>query len=497
MNESVKESAELQLSSALPAHMALVDCETTGGRAGRDRLTEVAVIQIDHGKVTGRWQTLLNPEVRIPPWIVALTGISQPMVSDAPTFADVAAELWEQLEGRVLVAHNARFDYGFIKEAFRRCGYDYLTRPLCSVRLCRQLFPEWRRYGLDAIIPRLNLAPGPRHRAMGDTVAILGILEHVTAVIDAEVITAACQRLQQRSSLPPQLSNEDIDQLPQQPGVYRFLGNEQQLLYVGKSVAIRSRVLSHFTPGQSSVRQLDKLSQVARIDYTITPSDFGAQLLENHQIKSLSPLLNRRQKRTRRLYQFELAADADGYEQLQLVNADMQQPALISRRYGLFRSRRQAEQALQRVAPVYGLCDRLSGIETSGSGACFGYQLGRCNGACIGAESPAIYNLRIRSALTGFKNQAWPWAGAIRVIERAAHDHDEYCYHLVDQWIYQGVEECSSPGLRAEIEAVISRSFDLDTYRILVRFLLSAESRAEAGLMIEPLTEPLTLADAR
>lgn len=488
MNESLADPAARLLSSALPPHMALVDCETTGGRSGRDRLTEVAVIQIDHGQVTGRWQTLLNPEVRIPPWIVSLTGISQPMVTDAPAFADIAAELWQQLEGRVLVAHNARFDYGFIREAFRRCGYDYQTRPLCSVRLCRQLFPQWRGYGLDAIIPRLNLTPGPRHRAMGDTLAILGILEHVTAEIAPDVITAACQRLQQRSSLPSQLSSEAIDQLPQRPGVYRFLGNAEQLLYVGKSVSIRSRVLSHFTPGNGSARQLEKLSQVARIDYTMTPSDFGAQLLENHQIKALSPLLNRRQKRTRRLYQFELAANANGYEQLRLVNADMQQPTASSHRYGLFRSRRQAEQALQRVAPVYGLCDRLSGVETSGQGACFGYQLGRCNGACVGAEAAAIYNLRIRSAMTGFRNQAWPWDGAIRVLERSAHDSAEYCCHIVDQWVYQGVEDCSVPGLGAEIEAVTSRSFDLDTYRILVRFLLSAEARAAAGLHIEPLT---------
>ena len=145
------------LSQGFPAHMALVDIETTGGKATTDAITEIAVLLIDNGKVTGCWQTLLNPGVPIPSFITKLTGIHNGMVKAAPKFADIAQALMAVLAERVFVVHNARFDYGFIKQALKREGITYTTKPLCSVKLSRTLFPGNRKHSLDALIQRFNL----------------------------------------------------------------------------------------------------------------------------------------------------------------------------------------------------------------------------------------------------------------------------------------------------------------------------------------------------
>jgi DNA polymerase III subunit epsilon len=154
----------------LPA-FAFVDLETTGTRPEADRITEIGIVRVDDDaaglRVTER-SSLVDPEVPIPPAIQALTGITDAMVARAPSFSTIANDVRDLLAGCVFVAHNARFDYGFLKHAFARLERAFSARVLCTVRLSRRLFPEADGHGLDALIARHAIAVTERHRALGD-----------------------------------------------------------------------------------------------------------------------------------------------------------------------------------------------------------------------------------------------------------------------------------------------------------------------------------------
>lgn len=472
----------------LPDTLILLDCETTGGKPGRDRITEVALIEIDNGIETGRWQTLLNPEMPISAWIAEFTGITNAMVATAPTFADIAPDLLARLQDKVLVAHNARFDYGFLKAEFKRAGLHYTAKTLCTVQLSRALYPQYDRHGLDEVVKRLGLGTSDRHRAMADTEILLALLQQISREFSAADIEAASKGLLRRVALPPNLDLSQIDHLPGSPGVYYFYDSAGLLLYVGKSVNLRERVLSHFSAEHRQATDLKINQSIARIEVETTPSDFGAQLRENQQIKALAPAYNRRQKKVRKLCQFELSTDTNGYQRVQLVEADVYQPPSRQQRYGLFRNRKQAETRLLKLVKEYQLCPRFCGLEAQASGPCFACQLRQCRGPCCGQETPLSYNLRLAEALHHLKLQLWPWDTPIVVSEFPREpEHQPTRLHMIDQWIYLG--RVDSPD---DLEGLLSHQrrdpepFDIDTYRILVKFLLNPPLQRKNRLQIQP-----------
>ncbi|WP_430010127.1 exonuclease domain-containing protein [Methylophaga lonarensis] len=471
----------MKLSDALPQSLILLDCETTGGKAGRDRITEIALIEIANGEEISRWQTLINPGISIPPWITRITGIDNQMVANAPRFEDIAEELWQRLQGKVLMAHHARFDSSFLKLSFKQIGIRYSPQVLCSVKLSRSLFPEHRSHSLDAIIKRLSLKVAERHRAMDDTEVILALLKHISTQCAPEAVRSACQQQLRRPSLPSQLDANTIDDLPEAPGVYRFYDAEGQLLYVGKSINIRQRVLSHFTD-ITDRKGMDLYRQLSHIEFDETPSDFGAQLLENQQIKQLTPRYNRRQTKNKYLWTITLHENAQGYHQLALKQLDLQQ-ALGDSSHGLFRSQKQAEQKIESLLIEHQLCQRLTGLDKRKQGACFNHQLKRCLGACCGAEIPLKYNLRVNQALHSLKNPLWPWPGPVIVEEYATEDAEQSHYHLIDNWLYLGRVRDQQEAWQ-KLQAG-SKAFDVDAYKIQLRFLLG---KASASIKITPLT---------
>lgn len=475
--------------SAFPRKMVLLDCETTGGRASQDRITELALIEVMDGQVTERWQTLINPGTAIPPWITRLTAISNEMVADAPPFEAIAEPLFQRLQDSVIVAHNARFDYSFLKHAFQRCGFTLNSKTLCSVRLSRHFFPEHRHHGLDRIIERLGLRLSDRHRAMADTEVILAFLEHVSQRFSTDEIKCAWQQMLKRPTLPSHISPSQIDELPESPGVYRFYDADGKLLYIGKSINIRDRVLSHFSQDHKHSKALDISSQLHTITHTQTASDFGAQLLENAEIKQYSPRYNRRQTKIKKLYQLATSTNDDGYLTLECVVTDMDAIHQITERYGLFRSRKQAQDKLLSLTQDHQLCQKLCGLEKRQRGACFGYQLKNCRGACCAAEATASYNLRVSLALQTLKNQQWPWPGPVLVIEHPIHTpQDEPAYHLVDQWRYLGqIRDETDCHQRLHAMEQLPAYFDKDSYRILLRFLLKPVKQAHHRLEVKPL----------
>ena len=193
--------------------MVFVDLETTGGTATLDRITEIGIVEVSDAGVT-EWSSLVNPHTRIPPFIERLTGISNAMVSRAPAFEDLGHDLLQRLQGRLFIAHNARFDYGFLKNEFKRMGIHWSSSMLCTVRLSRQLFPEHKRHNLDALVERhqLFIPPADRHRALGDARLLWQFWQKVSALRSADALCKAVTLLSARPSLPPHLDATVLDE---------------------------------------------------------------------------------------------------------------------------------------------------------------------------------------------------------------------------------------------------------------------------------------------
>jgi DNA polymerase-3 subunit epsilon len=476
--------------------MVLVDLETTGGKSTQDRIIEIALIRIEKGEVVDRWEQLVNPDMTVPPWITRLTGISTSDVIEKPSFEAIADDLFDRLQGATLVAHNARFDYGFLKNEFKRCNIDYTTKPLCSVKLSRALYPQFKRHGLDALIERFSLPMPDRHRAMADTDAILHFFDHLSRNLDADEIAATCQSLLKHASLPSHLPKSLVKEIPNRPGVYRFYAENGRLLYVGKSVALKNRILSHFSSDHENATDLKISQAIHHLDYQTTPSDFSAQLLENLEIKRDQPAFNRRQTRHKKLYQLEKSHDEHGYAKLTIVQADMNNHAGIGQRFGLFRSQKQATTALEARATRHHLCQRLTGLDKRASGRCFAHQLKRCLGACIQDEPIALYNERVDEALESIRSLIWPYSEPVLIREpdRFADEGDPtHHWHLVDQWVYYGQIDDEAE-LASALERISDETtaFDLDTYYILNRFLNQPEQMKDWGLTIVPVSKVLS-----
>lgn len=480
--------------AGFPDRFFILDCETTGGKALRDRITELAWIKVEHGQVIGHWHSLFDPQTTIPPWITNITGIHNSMVHDAPTFSQMADEIAEQLDGEIVVAHNARFDYGFLKNEFKRCGKAFHVKTLCSVKISRKLFPQVKGHGLDNILKRMRLTLKNRHRAMSDVLAVLAFFQKISQQFDADEVSAVCQSLLKSAALPSHLAQEEVHKLPNLAGVYYFYDEAGKLLYVGKSVDIKTRVLSHFYQDHQTATDLRLSKTLHHIDFQVTPSDFGAQILESQEVKRLRPSLNKRLKKVTQLYQLRLEEDEHGYLQTKVV-AVKEDADSGEQRFGLFRSQRQAKGQLEKLVKNHLLCQRLSGLEGKHSGSCFAYQLKKCMGACCQKEPVASYNTRLMGALKHLQKQVWPWSGPILVGERVSgtdvdkNDESQVAHHLVDQWCYFGrvrnedeVAERLQSGLP---------EFDLDIYFILLRFLLEEQSIKDNGLQLRQLDSQL------
>jgi DNA polymerase-3 subunit epsilon len=175
--------------------LVFVDLETTGANATVDRITEIGLVEVDaNGKVT-HWSTLVNPSISIPPFIQGLTGISNEMVREAPSFNSLAKDLYERLQGALFIAHNVRFDYGFLRNEFTEAGYTFKAEVLCTVKLSRKLYPDHSRHNLDALVARHNLKVSARHRALGDADLLWQLWQKIHTEFESDTIHEALRTL--------------------------------------------------------------------------------------------------------------------------------------------------------------------------------------------------------------------------------------------------------------------------------------------------------------
>ena len=441
-----------------------LDVETTGSTATRDRVTEVAWVLLDGetGQVT-KESHLVNPDARIPAFIQQLTGITDDMVADAPRFSAIAPRLAAAMEGAVFVEHNARFDYGFVKNEFKRIGQSVRAPVLCSVKLSRLFFPAEKRHNLDAVMARHQLQADSRHRALTDADLIYQFWLDLQQRFGPQKVLDAAKSLISQSSWPSHLDADALDEMPDTPGVYIFYGEKRFTLYVGKSKHLRQRVLSHFSGDHAHGKELSLSMQVRQIEWHETPGEIGALLLEASLVKQLAPSHNVRLRRNKSLCAWRFSTETNAPPSLvwtQDLDAGAQDDL-----YGLFTSQRHAQTWLTTLAETHQLCKGRLGLEkVKPKQPCFGRQLRQCKGVCVGEEAPNLHDLRLLAAMVDRKVATWPFAGPVGFVERSK-DKTQTAIHVVDRWCYLGT--ATQEGECADLLETARPQFDPDIYKIL------------------------------
>ncbi|MFW5890258.1 MAG: exonuclease domain-containing protein [Marinilabiliaceae bacterium] len=364
---------------------SVVDIETTGGKAGIGKITEIAIYLMEGDRIVDQFVSLVNPECRIPPYISRLTGISDDMVSNAPRFYEIARDIVKITEQSIFVAHNVTFDYNFIRKEFESLGYNFVREVMCTIRMSRKILPGHASYSLGNLCKDLDIEVEGRHRAGGDAHATARLLQHLIRQREGWIYPEMDMDLK---GIHPNLDMNKIRELPGDTGVYFFYDSEKQPVYIGKSRNIRKRVLSHLADkGKKALRMKE---QVTDIDFEPTGSELVALLKESDEIKENRPLFNQAGRRTRFNWGIFGFTDRRGYQRffIDRINGKEQEP------FDAFVSREKAAAALDVWIRKYELCRQLSGLEDI-KGPCFNFSVNQCRGACAEKESPGAYNRRV------------------------------------------------------------------------------------------------------
>ncbi len=448
--------------------VVFVDLETTGASPASARIIEIGIVCASGGAFESEWSALVNPGAPIPRDIQHFTGITDEMVRGAPLFEEIADEVAERLAGRLFVAHDARFDHGFLRRELGRVGLKLSGPVICTVKLSRRLDREERAHHLDAVIERYQLACDRRHRALPDARALWQLWRALPARHAREDVDRALAEIVNARAVPAHLAPRLGDELPERPGVYRFYGEEGALLYVGKASNIRERVFQHWHAAVREAREQRLAAETRSVDWIETAGELGALLLEARLVRESKPLYNRQLRGARQIWTWVVADDGAAPELAPLGQVPMSFEDADC--FGLYRTEAAARRALIAVAREERLCLKALGLEAV-AGSCFAYQLGRCAGACVGEEPLRRHAARLKLALAGQRLKSWPFDGPVGVREVGPDGRAEL--HVFDQWRHlrtvsedEGLDIGSlCPGRGVGRLA----PFDLDVYRILCR----------------------------
>ena len=372
---------------------AIVDIETTGGHAAQGGITEVAIILHTGHEEEGRYQTLVNPGMPIPPYVQSLTGITNETVARAPVFEDVADKIYNLLSGRVFVAHNVNFDYSFLRHNLQKSGYELDEQKLCTVRLSRKIFPGYESYSLGNICRSLGITIEERHRAMGDAHATSKLFTLNVLNDKQGVIKGMLKKGSREGYLPLNLAVEDIEKLPKAAGVYYFHDHRKKIIYVGKARNIKKRVTSHFSNNSTGRKKQELMRNIHSIAYTLTGTEFTASILESIEIRKHWPTYNKSQKQLE--FGYGIFSYTDQQSRLRLGIDRLRKNSMPVIRFPLLVD---AHQALWRIVKQHQLCPVL----------CFLQKTNICEGGCGGACSApenSSYNNRVQESIKQLQSE--------------------------------------------------------------------------------------------
>ena len=365
----------------------IIDIETTGSNSKSDKITEIAIFRHDGKKIIDEYSTLINPERRIPFYITELTGIDDSMVAEAPKFYEVAKKIVELTNDAVFVAHNVGFDYNFIRSEFKSLGYDFNRPKLCTVKLSRLLIPGKTSYSLGRLCKALDIKISNRHRAAGDALATVTLFEMLLARDRANIIVNGGKPRHLPAHLNSNLSPDIIADLPAKTGVYYFFNEHHELIYVGKSKNIKSRIRAHLN-NFDNLKAIELRNEIAFIEYSLTGSELISMLLESAEIKRHKPYFNRAQLKSG--FNYGVFSDflIDGF-----IHFKAGKISGKNRPLAVFTSQNQAKGFLSRVTEEFDLCPKFTGLDYTG-GPCIRHLMQHCDGNCQQKERQEDYNAR-------------------------------------------------------------------------------------------------------
>ena len=447
----------------LLSKLSFVDVETTGTSATGDRIIDIGIVRVEDGKIVEEFESLVNPMTHLSPFISKMTSITPEMLYKAPSFIEIKSKVYELLDGTTFVAHNAQFDYAFIKQEFARYETKFNAKMLCTVRLSRMLFPGFHHHNLDAVIERFQIPVEHRHRAMPDAKALYYFLEKAKNIVPEERFYEVIRQLSKRTKLPHLISPEIVRSIPNLPGVYIFYDKDGNVLYVGKSTHLKDRIMSHFSSFHSNSTDLKLAGFAADIEIRRTGGDLSASLLEAELVKKLQPIYNKMLRSVREMVAI-VKDDSGEYHSLKITKMKVPIKEGYDKVLALFPSIKKAKEALNELCKEKHICPIKSGLE-KGKGPCFYYQIGKCDGACIGHESALKHNIKLIEAFgTGYIPK-WPFNGSITIKEES-EDLTQLIH--ISNWMHTGTSTLGQQTLNSESKEVGIYS---DTVKILKRFL--------------------------
>ncbi|WP_369769319.1 exonuclease domain-containing protein [Flavobacterium sp. WC2416] len=376
---------------------AILDIETTGGQFNEEGITEIAIYKYDGHEIVDQFISLVNPEIPIQPFVVKLTGINNAMLTGAPKFFEVAKRIIEMTNDCVLVAHNADFDYRILRTEFRRLGYDFNQRTLCTVELSKKLLPEQPSHSLGKLVRALGIPMADRHRASGDAMATVKLFKMLLDKDIEKEIVKDLIKTEIQKGIAPKLQ-DIIESLPSRFGTYYIHNESGKIIFIGKSRNIKKRVNQHFTGITTSAKKIQK--EVFTVTFEETGSELISFLKEIEEIKINKPVYNRMARKSNFSWAIYAEKDTNGYLNLKLQKADGRKKEIIAYPNAL-----EGKNALYRISTEFNLCQKFTGLYQT-KNHCFQHTINECDGACIGKITTSEYNLRVQAFIdkNGFEN---------------------------------------------------------------------------------------------
>ncbi len=366
---------------------AILDIETTGGQFNEEGITEIAIYKYDGHEIVDQFISLINPEIPIQPFVVKLTGINNEMLRGAPKFFEVAKRIIEMTTDCVLVAHNASFDYRILRTEFRRLGYDFNIKTLCTVELSQRLLPEQPSHSLGKLVRALGIPMADRHRASGDAMATVKLFKMLLDKDLEKIIVKELIKFEVIKGVSPKLL-DIIESLPSKTGIYYIHREDGTIIYIGQSKNIKKRVNQHFTGITTSAKKIQ--AEVFTVTFEETGSELIALLKESEEIKKNRPVYNRMARKNTFSWAIYAEKDVNGYQNLKLQKADGRKKEITA-----FANQQEGKSALVRITSTYHLCPKLTGISESKT-TCSQAENSECDGACMGKISAEEYNARVQ-----------------------------------------------------------------------------------------------------
>ncbi len=410
----------------IATYHCVIDVETTGKGINGNRITEICAVRLKDGEIVDKFTSLVNPEQYIPPFITNLTGIDDALVADAPLFEEISDRILEITNEAIFVAHNVNFDYNVLRDEFRKLGIPFVRKKLCTVRLSRKLIPNLFSYSLGNLCASIGIPLNNRHRAEGDTDATVILFQKLLALdTSGKVMQSFLNVRSKEATLPPHLPSRIIQELPETAGIYLFKDRAGKVIYVGKAINIKKRVLSHFYDKKNKEYLLGQ--ETYQIDYEATGNELCALLLESEYIQQYFPKFNRAQKLPVSTYSIISYENRKGIIQLAVAKTRYRQSAK-----GKVFTRSKAIDRLMELCDEFALCPKYCGLQATFD-RCSHYSLTNCKGVCADDESVSDYNNRVEDALASFHAENDTY-----LIKERGRTDSETAFIYINNGVYKG-----------------------------------------------------------